>query len=619
MSLNTLPYDLLLNIAQHLELVDIYSLQLTCHSLYDLSTTRPIYRNLAVALLRRCRALPLQGFQRLSDLTTSQLISAVRKAAHLEHSWLTRTPQPSRASPYVRSLEDGEQPLGRWYKVMSAPPGQEVDWLSPITSSYSLCATKSGKMVCWDVHRDICLAEWDPHERWELWKCRVEFDIRTVFFTMAKVIHRTDDRLMEFVLMKLQFPDPELESDSGAEDGVPKPVFSSLATFKTVGVVMNVFLLDPASRLLSAFVWLSGPNTIGLYAVLDWAKQEYVFIDTGILCSVSSNWSCVFYKKQIVIHSEDSALAHQFFYPLSLLQQHAKPSYDTPAFVPVVSALVEPTVTMSLPFIFPAPRLTNGDSAPATQLPSPNPFPFPPWYPESAHFVRQWWPTLPSVPRLSCTVVLLADHDPESHRTRFVLTQHYFNVPLVDLEDPTTARAITKGASAAAQEKLRPIPGSDASPSSSSSSSSSTSSSLSASAPSSASTPSSSARSEPAAGAHLTMRIWYVSQPFEVVCVIDEDDEDDEDGDGGAERPRPLMAVDFGHAVWIEYDDKDDAEAKRLRFVSFPPVVEQGRGVPASEGAVRTLEIPAELELDAVETINIDQSQGGQIFILCYE
>jgi hypothetical protein len=76
----------------------------------------------------------------------------------------------------------------KWYKVVSAPPGEEVDWLSPITSSYTLCATKSGKVVCWDVQTDTCLAEWNPGARWELWKCRVEFEERTVFFTMAKVL-----------------------------------------------------------------------------------------------------------------------------------------------------------------------------------------------------------------------------------------------------------------------------------------------------------------------------------------------------------------------------------------------------------------------------------------------
>lgn len=47
---------------------------------------------------------------------------------------------------------------------------------------------------------------------------------------------------------------------------------------------MNVFLLDPPGRLLSAFVWVASTNTIGLYALLDWDKPEYVFINTGIQC-----------------------------------------------------------------------------------------------------------------------------------------------------------------------------------------------------------------------------------------------------------------------------------------------------------------------------------------------
>ena len=78
---------------------------------------------------------------------------------------------------------------------------------------------------------------------------------------------------MEFVLMKLEFFEDDQE-----------PQFSELAVFKTIGVVMNVFLLDPSSRLLSAFVWVASSNTIGLYALLDWNKDEYVFIDTGVEC-----------------------------------------------------------------------------------------------------------------------------------------------------------------------------------------------------------------------------------------------------------------------------------------------------------------------------------------------
>jgi hypothetical protein len=84
---------------------------------------------------------------------------------------------------------------------------------------------------------------------------------------------------MEFVLMRLSFSDSPL----GGSVRTP-PVFSHVTDFKTTGVVMNVFLLDPSARLLSAFVWVSSSNTIGLYALLDWDKPEYVFIDTGIEC-----------------------------------------------------------------------------------------------------------------------------------------------------------------------------------------------------------------------------------------------------------------------------------------------------------------------------------------------
>jgi hypothetical protein len=183
----------------------------------------------------------------------------------------------------------------KWYKIVSAPPGEEVDWLSPITSSYTLCATKSGKVVCWDIGSDTCLAQWNPGSRWELWKCRVEFEERTVFFTMAKVLTPApdDERVMKFVLMRLTFfegPDGEewVEGMSGeslpGEEGKGKPVFGHVAEFWTRGVVMNVFLLDPGVRLLSAFVWVSRSNTIGLYVLLDWEVAEYVFVDTGIEC-----------------------------------------------------------------------------------------------------------------------------------------------------------------------------------------------------------------------------------------------------------------------------------------------------------------------------------------------
>ncbi|KAF7428966.1 hypothetical protein PC9H_008203 [Pleurotus ostreatus] len=668
MSLHTLPYDLLLNITFYLDLRDIHALHLTCKSLYTFSTTKPVYRKLANDLLRRCRALPLRGFQRLTDLSVDQLIRAVNTATRYERAWRVREPRPiSTTFECGNSLEAQSNGCSSWYKVVSAPPNEDVDWLSPITSSYTLCATKSGKVVCWDVQSDQCLAEWNPGERWELWKCRVEFEERTVFFTMAKVLSGAydDERVMEFVLMKLYFPEDPKHALKEAKDR-PPPVFSRVMEFKTTGVVMNVFLLDPSARLLAAFVWVSSSNTIGLYALLDWDKPEYVFIDTGIECKMSSNWSCILYERNIVIHSEESDSAFQYFYPLSLLEEYKK-QLAAKTSVPAIAAHVPPAETLTKRFIFPRPTPSqpqptqNGASIashpgtpiptpflalpglnghdhdaststtptdpfqttppptptpPALTPPTPNPFPFPPWYPESAHFVRQWWPSLPGIPRVSCTVVLLASHDPDTHRTRFVLAQHYFRVPLSQ-ENWTHAIGPSDTGRIRSSHAEEAMGG-----------------------PSSAKGGAPGPRPKRKNNDDALMRLWYVSTPFEVVCVLDGMEDEDENG-GMSERPRPLVAVDFGHAVWIEYNDTDadrpgsDPEAKWLRFVTFPPYPgEDGENLTNDggprigvEGEVKTLVTPPELDLDSVETLNIDQSQGavilsvkeGKIFILCYE
>ncbi|KAG6856069.1 hypothetical protein H0H87_007725 [Tephrocybe sp. NHM501043] len=672
-NLHTLPYDLLLNIAARLELVDVHNLHLTCKGLYGFSFTRPVYRQIANDLLRRSRALPLKGFQRITDLSTAQLIRAVNKATRYEYAWQRRGPRPIGVGPYTNINEHSNyMDVGKgliaesqqWYKVVRAPPEEEVDWLSPITSSYTLCATKTGKVVCWDVQTDRCLAEWSPGERWELWKCRVEFEEKTVYFTMAKVINpRNDDtRLMEFVLMRLKF----FDGTTGESSDTP-PRFEHVTEFKTRGVVMNVFLLDPIARLLSAFIYSNATNTICLYALLDWDKDEYVFIDTGIDC---------------------------YFYPLHLLEAFNKPLGNKSA-VPMISYRVSPAVTLHRKFIFPllkgsspigqpttipaittngthsttssthalpvtapsqfspttngAPIListSNPSAVPSTPITppanivpaNPNPYPYPPWCPDSAHFVRQWWPSLPGIPRVSCTVVLLAAHDPETHRTRFMLAQHYFRVPLTHDEwDPSVVTQLTHKLVGSPhplrppgeREGMRPVSldkGKRRSPSSSSWGGES--------------------QGEYVVEDEALMNLWYVDTPFEVVCVAEareEEADEFDDEENEADRPRPLVAVDFGHAAWIEFIDNEDdptrprhedSDAKWLRFVTFPPfneelgkVYDEARPWAKTGGVVRTLDTPPELDLDLVETINIDQSQGavilstrdGLIFILCYE
>ena len=411
-----------------------------------------------------------------------------------------------------------------------------------------------------------------------------------------------------------------------------------------------------------------------------------------------------------MIHSEESDVAHQYFYPISVLQRHSRPSSQSPAFVPSISERLPPITTMTASFIFPpqtrgntpasvtvteedlagiepAPNgVMNGNAAgdehgngdgiqngngnaedgdDNVSVADGNPFPYPPWYPESAHFVRQWWPTLASVPRLSCTVVLLADHEPETHRTRYVLAQHYFKVPLIEADEMEQIATTEAPKAVAAKHKYANgngiVNSGSLSPSSSISSDGTLTIHISLDSDDIADLPPLShtythTHTHTPTHPHLhphrqpeqrlrkgmpessMMRLWYVSEPFEVVCVLD-GMEDELDPDGSAERPRPLMAVDFGHAVWIEFafPPELDRDEKRLRFVTFPPVTndrdEMSYGGPGAtteeslEGIVRTLDVPEELDLDTVETINIDQSQGaiiisvrdGKIFILCYE
>ncbi|KAI9508011.1 hypothetical protein F5148DRAFT_980592 [Russula earlei] len=620
-SLQNIPYDLLPSIAQHLNLADIYALRLTSKHLRYAMRTRPVYRELAATLLRRCRALPLHGFNHISDLSTDQLVDVVNHAAQLERGWVTRTPRPAlnafvpKGEEPVDGVATGGIKSKYWYKVARTPPDEEVNWLFPITAGYMICATKSGKVVCWDVHRDVGIAEWNHGERWELLWARVEFERRAIYFTTAKVLRgRDDEKVMQFELTQIHFPEQTSDSDEQLD-----PYFSTLRSFKTLGVVMNLFTLDPEARLLAGLMWISRSDSIGLYVLLDWNKEEYVFIDTAIQCTDTLNLTCILCDGSIVIHSEEESFACQHFFPLSVLSHHVTVSSPSPSFVPRMTTRLKPTRSISRGFIFPVlppesnvlpfrqPIVHNiliagpanqihpivvpqvPDLTPLTDVNTPpNPWSDRLWYPESADFLRQWWPTLPSIPRLRCSVVLFSQHHPHTNVTKYVLAQHYFTVPL------STSNAETDASDA-------------------------------------------------------TMRMWYVSVPFEVVCVSDEVTEDDLTVDAPP-RQRPLFAVDFGHAVWLEHwrtADEEDEEPyerrqKRLRFVSFPGVrvesegyavwsgISRGGGPDGTfemEGTVRTLAIPEELDLHEVNEINLDQSQGivilsvrqGKMFILSYE
>lgn len=173
--------------------------------------------------------------------------------------------------------------------------------------------------------------------------------------------------------------------------------------------------------------------------------------------------------------------------------------------------------------------------------------------------------------------------DPETHQARYAFAQHYFKVPFNNEE----ADESTSGKNTDATVERTSSPKDPLDP--------------------------------------FMMKMWYVSTPFEVVAVSEATEDEPQD------RARPLVAVDFGHAAWIEYRDafrlQGGREEKCLRFVTFPPMgsVADIDG-ELTEGVVRTLEVPDEVDLETIETINIDQSQGaiilssteGKIYFLFY-
>ena len=228
---------------------------------------------------------------------------------------------------------------------------------------------------------------------------------------------------------------------------------------------------------------------------------------------------------------------------------------------------------------------------------------------------------------------LLAEHNSEGHPVNFIIAQHYFDVPV------SGGRVVTQDQyQRQRQTELQPdgvILAQNAATNGGHSDNTrhGTDEVEGFSAPSD--------RNPEVERGKAIAKMWFVSNTFEAVCSVEEDEESD-DGELVAGKCRPLVAIDFGHATWIEYvPQPDGTKVKQLQFVSFPPVVMDENGVTRpkkgeegtfgledeTEGRVKNLPIPDELDIDKVETINLDQSQGaillsvegGKVFILCYD
>lgn len=287
-----------------------------------------------------------------------------------------------------------------------------------------------------------------------------------------------------------------------------------------------------------------------------------------------------------------------------------------------------------------------------------NKHPFEDYQVQSSHFVRQWWPTLPhihNIRRRSCTIVLLTMRVPEGLQALpdapppgvhlFTIAQHYFSIPLQreqlrwwyvrepfeivcvphvtigeDIGDLEDELELVQGPIAEENENMGAL-----------------------------------ANLLQAADGLVNnvANYLYGGNVNEEIDALNEngaaaDDEayvhvhahehehgdadpaDDLDELSASVHIIPLIAVDFGCAVWLEYVAFGSDE-KRLRFVTFPPVdVDRGAhnfDCLSASGAVRTLDVPPEIDLGKVCHVGIDQAQGSvilglsmnQVYIMRYD
>ncbi|KAL5512539.1 hypothetical protein ACEPAG_3192 [Sanghuangporus baumii] len=585
-SLISLPFDIILNIIEYLDSDELMNLRASCKFFCSFVQSHLVWHSFVLDSLDACRPLPLKGFRRIQDCSIAELARLVRRGHRLYDSW-TKT-GPKLIKPYTR---------------IPSPVHEDVVWLSPITSKYALCCTKTGRVLCWDVDLGRCAATWSSDADWEIWKCRVEFDERTVYYAMAK---RDDDGLgTDCQLMALHFPGDD-------EVNYQPPYFTKLSTLCFPGQVISIYLLDPLRRLLSAYIWLQRTNTLGLYVLLDWTKPLYVFLNTGISCDSGREWSCLSHDPEnVVIHAEEEVRAYQFFYPLSLLRRLSTPTPPRPA--ETNPPLIMPSRTIKLDFI-----------------PTENPFESA-YIAHSSHFVRQWWqmgPYSTRIRRRSSTIVLRSmtiqgpepgdvppgPNDPPPGTHLFTIAQHYFTVPLRQetlrwwfirkpfeivcypyFPNGNTPEPITEAAI--------PLP----------------------------------------ADAHQAIAAWT---EFAHGIVEDTAEEADDQSILPVPPPEltqdpieeqaddfsviPLVAVEFGFAAWLEYVSfaSDDI---RVRYVIFPSIDEDRASDDydglSKEDDVRTLEVPPEIDLRSVVHIGLDQAHGtvilgmrrGSIYILRYD
>jgi len=159
----------------------------TCKSIRILLLTRPVYHHIAPASSDDVAHCLCPVFSVFMICPSNSYPLQFSRAEALEHGWLTRGPRPAISPSWLPTVYDTSEARRRMSRsldgvIMASRPYATGTQSSArrrmrrstgsrlSTANYSLCATKGGKVICWDVQRDVELATYNPGKNWELWK-----------------------------------------------------------------------------------------------------------------------------------------------------------------------------------------------------------------------------------------------------------------------------------------------------------------------------------------------------------------------------------------------------------------------------------------------------------------
>lgn len=293
-----LSFDVFLELIRRLEVWDVVNLRVTCKALYEQIRTLSVWTILAETITRR-RPLPLPSFRSRSDLSLSDLETAVCEAARLERNWLSGYGR-LRRPPKV--LHEPNRRLGD--PVVLLPGGRFI--VTGAASGRGGVGT-GGIIRIWDLLNSVLVGTFEVHPADTILQWRPVDEGRAVMF-MIRDGTLTTDRKQHYHLLRVDFF--ELEG-GGAE-----AIFSH-----HISLMQELPVAD--SSLSEDVVLVLGQDVDGMITifVLNWRDQTMVSAKTDIPCPTNPYFA-ILSLKSVSIWVDSPSSPQTYSYPLSELYPH---------------------------------------------------------------------------------------------------------------------------------------------------------------------------------------------------------------------------------------------------------------------------------------------------------